>query len=82
MENKIFKVEVRNQARPRLSGHLILAESEQDAIRIQAKYKIGNPMGGQAELKRIFPATQREISNAKNGANSIWFEEEGELKHA
>jgi len=81
-ENKIFKVIVRNQTSGKLSGHLISAESEQDAIRIQAEYKICYPMGGQSKFKRIHPATDWQIENSKKGACHIWLERDGELKHA
>ena len=82
MLNERFQAIVKNQTRPRVSGHLILVESEQDAIRIQAKYKIGNPMGGQTELRSVKLATERQINNAKNGLCSIWYESGGKLKRA
>lgn len=51
---KVFKVIVMNEHRPKFTGHNILAKDEDDATRIQKKCKIGNPIGGNSKVIRVF----------------------------
>jgi hypothetical protein len=59
------------------TGHLVLAESIQDAERIAEKYKIGNPMGSGInwKAKEEFPP----FNPARKYGGKVWQEINGEL---
>jgi hypothetical protein len=87
---KVFKVRLKN-VRPsngwpesRLplwewasTAHWIVASSEEDAIEIAKKYKIGNPMGGETFGHKT--CKYAKFSHNVNYRGKLWIIESGEL---